>query len=368
MAIQSKRLTSIDALRGFDMLLIAGGGSFVFRMLDDSGWEWAKIVVKQMEHVTWNGFVFWDFIMPLFLFIAGVSLAFSINSALEKGMKKSEIYKKAFKRSVILIILGIVYKNAPLNIWDPEHIRYGSVLGRIGIALFVTTLLYLNFSWQKRLLWVGGILLTYYAALFLIPVPGFGAGDLSLEGNLVGWFDRAFMPGRLLQGTYDQLAILTQFPALCVTVMGAWAGDILRKSDTKQLVKVKWMVIIGISAIILGILWGLHFPINKRLWSSSFVLLTSGMAFIVLSLFYWIIDIKGYKKWSFFFVVIGMNSLLVYYAYRFINFSFTSKLLFSGFYDILPDKWHPTLQAAGALTLVWLLLYFLYKKKVFFKV
>jgi len=368
MDIQSKRLTSIDALRGFDMLLIAGGGSFIFRMLNDSGWEWAQAVVKQMEHVTWNGFVFWDFIFPLFLFISGVSLVFSLNKALETGVKKSEIYKKVFKRSLILIILGIVYKNAPLNIWDPEHIRFVSVLGRIGIALFVTTLLYLNFSWQKRLIWVGGILVAYYAALFLIPVPGYGAGDLSFEGNLVGWFDRTFMPGRLTQGTYDELAILTQFSALCITVLGAWAGDILRNSDTKQMVKIKWMVIIGISAIVLGILWGLHFHINKRLWSSSFILLTSGMAFLMLSLFYWIIDIKGYKKWSFFFVVIGMNSLLVYYAYRFINFSLTSKLLFSGFYDILPDKWHPTLEAAGALTLVWLLMYFLYKKKVFFKV
>jgi predicted acyltransferase len=283
-------------------------------------------------------------------------------------MNKSEIYKKVLKRTLLLIVLGIIYKNAPLNIWDPGNIRYSSVLGRIGIALFGTSLLYLNFSWQKRLLWVAGILTAYYAALFLIPVPGYGAGDLSFEGNLVGWFDRSFMPGRLVQGTYDENAILTQFPALCITVLGAWAGDILRNTAIKQMIKIKWMVLIGFSLIGLGLLWGLHFPINKRLWSSSFILLTSGMGFLFLSIFYWLIDIKGYKKWAFFFIVIGMNSLAVYYVYHFIEFYYSSNLLFSGFYSISPEKWHPAFEAFGALTLVWLLMYFLYKKKIFFKV
>jgi len=368
MAVISKRLASIDALRGFDMLLIAGGGSFVFHFLEASGWKWAETVLIQMEHTTWNGFTFWDFIMPLFLFISGVSVAFSLNKALEIGMTKPEIYKKVIKRTILLILLGIVYKNAPLNIWDPAQIRYSSVLGRIGIAVFATSVLYLNFSWQKRILWVAGILIAYYGALFLIPVPGYGAGDLSFEGNLVGWFDRTFMPGRLVQGTYDQNAILTQFPALCITVLGAWAGDILRNSDIKQMMKIKQMVLIGGSLIALGLFWGLHFPINKRLWSSSFILLTSGMGFLAISLFYWIIDIKGYKKWSFFFIVIGMNSLAVYYAYHFIDFNYTSKLLFSGIYSIFPENWHSTFQSMGGLALVWSLLYFLYKKKVFVKV
>ena len=364
----SKRLASIDALRGFDMLLIAGGGSFIIKMLESSDWSWAEIVLKQMKHVSWNGFTFWDFIFPLFLFISGVSLSFSINSSKEKGMSKSEIIKKVSKRALILIILGIIYKNSPLNIWDPAHIRYGSVLGRIGIALFFTTLLYLNFSGQKRLFWVAGILLGYYALLFLVPVPGYGAGDLSIEGNLVGWFDRSFMPGRLLQGIYDENAILTQFPALCITILGSWAGDILRKKDIRELVKVKYLVLIGTSAMALGLLWGMHFPINKHLWTSSFILLTSGMGFIFLSIFYLIIDVLGYKKWSFFFVVIGMNSLIIYYAYHFINFRYTSNLLFSGLYSVFQEKWHPAFEAFGALILVWLFLYFLYKKKLFLKI
>ena len=170
-----------------------------------------------------SGFTFYDFIFPLFLFLAGVSLAFSLNKGLEKGMDKRELYRKSARRMLILIVLGIIYKNAPLPLFEPSQIRLGSVLGRIGFAGFITTLIYLNFSMRNRLLWVGGILLTYYAALFLIPVPGYGAGDLSFEGNLVGWIDRTFMPGRLLQKTYDELAILTQFPALCLTLLGAFS-------------------------------------------------------------------------------------------------------------------------------------------------
>ena len=366
--MKSERLASIDALRGFDMLLIAGGGSFVYRLLEHSGWSWADTILVQMAHIPWDGFTFWDFIMPLFLFISGVSMTFSLNKALDMGMTKSEVIKKVLKRAFLLIILGIIYKNSPMNIFDPANIRYGSVLGRIGIAISATAILYLNFSWQKRLMWVAGILIGYYAAIFLIPVPGYGAGDLSKEGNLVAWFDQTFMPGRLLQGTFDQLALLTQIPALCITVLGAWAGDILRKTDTKEMTKIKWLIIIGITTIGLGLLWGLHFPINKRMWSSSFILLTSGMSFLALSLFYWLIDIKGYKKWAYFFVVIGVNSLFIYYAFRFIDFYHSSNLLFSGIYGIAAEKWHPAFEAFGALMLVWILLYFLYKKKIFFKV
>lgn len=223
----SQRLLSIDALRGFDMLLIAGGGTFIVRMQGKTDLAWVDALSVQMTHPAWNGFTFYDFIFPLFLFISGVSLSFSIRKSERIGLTKSAIYKKAFIRMVVLIGLGIIYKNAPVPFFEPSEIRVVSVLGRIGIATFFTTLLFVNYNWLQRLYWVGGILLAYFAALFLIPVPGYGAGDLSFEGNLVGWFDRTFLPGRLLQGTYDELGLLTQLPALCLTVLGAWAGELL---------------------------------------------------------------------------------------------------------------------------------------------
>lgn len=365
--LNTQRLTSIDALRGFDMLMISGAGSFIALLGGKTGLPWMDALAAQFEHPAWNGFTFYDFIFPLFLFIAGVSLSFSLNSARRKGIPKVDLYKKAGKRMLILIGLGILYKNAPIPFFEPDQIRLGSVLGRIGFAGFITTLLCLNFSARGRMLWIAGILLAYYAALFLIPVPGYGMGDLSFEGNLVGWFDRTFLPGRLLQKTYDELGLLTQFPALCLTMFGAFGGDVLRNGN-HDWQKVKKLGLLGIGGIAIGLLWGQHFPINKHLWSSSFILLTAGMAFMALALFYAIIDVLGYRKWAFFFKVIGLNSLTIYLAYRFIDFRHTSRLLFEGLYQLAAEPWQPVWQALGALLLVWLFLYLLYRNRLFLKV
>ena len=349
------------------MFFISGGGTFLILMKGKTGWPWVDTIAKQLEHVAWHGFVFYDFIFPLFLFIAGVSLSFSLSKGISTGVSKRALYKKVFVRMLLLILLGMLYKNSPFPYFEPSNIRLGSVLGRIGIACFIGGVLYLNFSKIKRIYWIGGILLSYYAALFLIPVPGYGQGDLSFEGNLVGWFDRTFLPGILRQGTYDELGLLTQLSALCITVFGTIAGDIIRSTSSENK-KTFNLVIIGTVCVLIALLWNQHFPINKRLWSSSFIMLTSGLGFLILALFYWIIDVKGYQKWTFFFKVIGLNSLTIYFAYRFINFSYTSKLLIGGLYAPLPEPWHGPINAAGALALVWLFLYILYKKRIFIKI
>jgi len=367
-APKSQRLLSIDALRGFDMFFISGGAVFLYHLQENTSWAWMDTLGAQMKHPAWNGFTFYDLIFPLFLFISGVSLSFSIYHSQIRNRTKVEIYKKALRRMVILIILGIIYKNAPLPLFEPSQIRYGSVLGRIGIACFITTLIYLNFTKLQSLLWLVGILVSYYAALFLIPVPGFGAGDLSFEGNLVGWVDRHFMPGRLLQGTYDELAILTQFPALCLTMMGTWAGDLLREQTYKSSKKLQILILGGGVAIGIGLAWGLHFPINKHLWSSSFILLTGGLSCLMLALFYGLIDVLHYKRWAFFFKVIGLNSLVIYFANSFINFEYTAKKLFGGLLNPIAEQWHSLFLSIAALGLLWGFLYLLYRNKIFVKV
>lgn len=361
------RILSLDCLRGFDMLMISGAGGFIALLENKTGWGWVDAVARQMHHAEWNGFTFEDFIFPLFLFIAGVSLVFSISKSVRLGRSKRSIYHKSFRRMIILIGLGIVYKNTPITFFDPHHIRVVSVLGRIGFATFIATLLYVNFSREKRMGWILAILLLYYAAMFLIPVPGYGKGDLSIQGNLAGWFDRTFLPGRLHDGIFDENGLLTQFPALCLTIMGTIAGDIL-KSERKEYGKILFLTVLGIISIGLGLLWGLSFPINKHLWSSSFILLTGGIAFLCLSFFYWIIDVMKYRKWTFFFRIVGLNSLTIYLVYNFVNFRYTSHKLFSGIYAIAPESWHEVFEALGALGLVWLFLYFLYRKKIFLKV
>lgn len=364
----SKRLLSIDTLRGFDMLMIAGAGAFISSLEGKTGWAWLDAFALQFEHPAWNGFAFYDFIMPLFLFIAGLSLPFSLNKGLQSGLTKPDLYKKAFKRFLILYACGILYKNAPIPFFDPSQIRFVSVLARIGFAGLVATVLYLNFSFRTRIIWIAGFLLFYYAALFLIPVPGYGAGDLSFEGNLTGWIDRTFLPGRLLQGTYDELGLFTQIPSLCLTIMGSLAGDILRRSQDSEYKRLGNLVIGGVICVAIGLLWSLHFPINKHLWTSSFIMLTGGLAFLSIGLFYWLIDILQMRRWTFFFVVIGMNSLTIYLAYRLIDFGYTSRLLLEGLYMHADEKWHPVFQNLGALGLVWVFLYVLYRLKIFIKV
>jgi predicted acyltransferase len=270
-------------------------------------------------------------------------------------------------RLLILIVLGMIDKNQPFPFFDLHQIRMGSVLGRIGLAGFVRVVLYLNLNSMKRLCVVGGILLAYYAALFLIPVPGFGAGNITFEGNLVGWFDRTFLPGRLLQVTYDELGLLTQFPAMCLTMLGVIAGEILKCEGSNEQKKFSRLLIAGIICIALGLLWSLHFPIAKRLWTSSFVLVTSGISFTLMALFYGVIDILNFKRWAFPLVVVGMNSLTIYMVYHFVDFGYTSNLLFGGLYKPLDAKWHKVLESVGALLLVWSFLLVLYRRKIFFK-
>ncbi|MEZ4905790.1 MAG: DUF5009 domain-containing protein [Spirosomataceae bacterium] len=365
-SISSGRLASLDALRGFDMLMISGGGAFLSLLGGKTGISFIDAVANQFYHPDWHGFTFYDFIFPLFLFMAGTSLSLSLKSGLSKGVSKAALAKKVFKRMVILIICGIFYKNAPVDFFDPAHIRYGSVLGRIGIATFIVAMLYMNLPWQWLVYLALAVLVAYFAILMLIPAPGYSAGDLSFEGNLVGWVDRTIMPGKLKQKTYDELAISTQLPATCLTIFGCLAGDLLQKSNTvnQKLMQLSLMGVIGIAT---GLLWSVVFPINKHLWSSSFILLTAGMSFLMVVLFYWVIDVMKFTRWAFFLKVIGMNSLVIYLACRFVDFGESSRLLFSGLYGHLDQKWHEVFNALGGLILVWLVLYVLYRHKIFVK-
>jgi len=366
---KSVRLLSIDALRGFDMLLIAGGGTFLTLMEGSTSYPWVDFIARQMHHATWNEHIkFYDLIFPIFLFLAGASLTFSLNKELALGRKKKDLYLKAFWRTVIFIGIDIVYKNPGISFFEPSNIRYLGILGRIGITGFFTTLIYLNCPKYSRSIWIAAILLLYYAALFLIPVPGYGAGDLSsMESNFVGWFDRSLLPGRLVNKIYDENGLAATFPALCLTILGSIAGDILQ-SDRQGRKKTGILLLYGLGCLAIGHIWGLHFRISRHLWTSSFILVSGGWAFLFMAVFYWVIDVMKYQKWAFFLKVIGMNSLATYLLYYFIDFYYTSNLMFYGLYAPLPEQWQKVFEAVGALVLVWLTLYLMYRKKIFLKV
>jgi len=310
---KQERLLSLDALRGFDMLWISGGSYLIIALAALTGWPVMNWAAEQMDHVPWEGFRFFDMIFPLFLFIAGVSMPFSIVKRKQRGESMKKIYMHLLKRLVILILLGLLY-NGILQM-DYEKPRYASVLARIGLAWFFAAIIVLNTSTRGQVIWFLGILLSYWAVMKLIPVPGFGAGVLTPEGNLAAFIDQKLLPGSMCCYTYgDNEGILSTIPAICTALMGALTGHLLISGNGKLTGFRKAMILVGtgIVSLLLAKLWNLSFPIIKNLWTSSFVLFAGGWSLILLGVFYLVIDVWKLKKWAFPFVVIGLNSITIY--------------------------------------------------------
>ena len=365
----SKRLESLDALRGFDMLLIIGGTSLITSFINAMQWDSLSWLTDQFRHVPWHGLTFEDVIFPLFLFMVGVSMVYSVSSSQKKGLSKKEIYLKAFKRMILLSVLGIIYKNRPLH-FDWGEIRYVSVLGRIGVTGFLATLILLNTtSWRGIVYWLTGILIFYWLALLFIPVPGYGAGDLSMEGNMATHINSIIVPGRMVSGNgiYDENGFFQHIPATGLVLMGTLAASILRNQWLESR-KIIGLIGAGVIAIIVGVLWNFHFPINKHLWSSSFILVSGGISFLFMALFYGVIDVWGFKKWAFPFKVIGLNSIFIYMASGLIDFGYTSRYLLNGFILMSGEDWQRFIIQLGVLLLEFGVLYFMYRKRIFIKV
>ncbi|MFW5656208.1 MAG: acyltransferase family protein [Bacteroidota bacterium] len=366
---KSERLESLDALRGFDMLWISGGGGLIFALQKASEWKFFDWAAHHMEHVEWHGFAFYDMIFPLFLFIAGVSMPFSIQKRLSRGGSRRSIYNHAFRRLFLLILLGLLYNG--LLQFDWENMRYASVLGRIGIAWFFATIIVMNANLKWQIIWFWGILIVYWLLMMFVPVPGYGAGVLTVEGSLAGYIDRILVPGRLYLEVHDPEGLFSSIPAISTALMGALTGSFL-KHTSKQFTKFRkgiTLALAGLAAVGLGMLWDLHFPINKNLWTSSFVLFAGGWSLILLSIFYLIIDVWGFRKWAFFFKVIGLNSITIYMVqWNLINFQTANNFLFGGLIDAFNPPLRAVIASLGYITCMWLFLYILYKKKIFLKV
>lgn len=364
-----KRLQSIDALRGFDMLWISGGQKIIYALMFVTGWPAFKWLHGQMEHVKWEGFAFEDLIFPLFLFLAGVSMPFSFAKRKQKGHSKSKIYRHAFIRMVLLVLLGLFY-NRILQ-FDAQHFRLPSVLARIGIAWFLAAIIYLNASLRWQLLWFWGLLIGYCMLMLWVPVPGYGAGVLTPEGNLAGYIDRSLLPGKLYLGVMDPEGVLSTIPAVSTALLGVFAGQFLRlkKELFSQHRKAYLLMAAGVLSLLMGWAWGLFFPIIKNLWTSSFTLYAGGWSLLFLGFFYLVIDVWGFRKWAFFFVVIGMNPITIYLVqYRIIQFDVVRDTFLGGLIRWSPPGLQQMLIAIGYVSCVWLFLYLLYRRKIFLKV
>jgi predicted acyltransferase len=359
------RLLSLDALRGFDMLWIIGGSGVISALAEYSDSGWLKALAVQMTHVTWNGFHFYDLIFPLFMFISGIAIPFSVKSALAKDPSKGKLVLKFFKRMVILIILGILYNGAFHDGFS--NARYASVLGQIGVAYFFASVIYIfSGSVKATLYWIAGILAGVSVMQLFVPVPGFGAGVFTPEGSMNGYIDRLYLPGRLtyFNGIFDALGLLSIVSAIGITMMGIIAGKILQEKSFTEYRKTGILALIGIVLIPVAVLLSPVYPIIKVCWTTTYNLLAGGISFLLIALFYLVIDVWGYQKWSFFFRIIGM------FIYLFTRIVPVGNIVgfFTGWIVTPMGDVGGVIAVLFNIAAEWLLLYYMYKKNIFVKV
>ncbi|MGB3210587.1 MAG: DUF5009 domain-containing protein [Desulforhopalus sp.] len=360
---KNERLFSLDTLRGFDMFWITGGGELFAYIGKITGAEW---ITLQMDHAEWIGFHLYDLIFPLFMFLSGVAIPYAIVSKLEKGLPRKPMVTKVFKRMVLLVLLGIIYNKGLQG--DLADIRFASVLGQIGVAYFIASMIIMyTSSLKSRVLWLLAILSAVAFLQLLVPVPGFGAGVLTPQGSINGFVDRLLLPGELFAGTYDPEGLLCIVSATGITLMGTFAGNILRVKQFTEWEKIGLMSTAGLVLIIIAIAISPFYPIIKKCWTGSFVLLTGGISFLLMALFFMLIDVLLWKRWSFYFRVIGMNSIFIFLFVRFVNINIliTNMLSWSTTFH---GEAIELFSIIGKITFIWGLLYCMYKKEIFLKI
>ncbi len=360
-----KRKESVDAFRGFTILGM---------ILVNSPGSWDH-VYKPLLHAKWNGSSLADLVFPFFLFIVGVSIVLAYTKYLQKGISKKLLLRKAFLRMIILFSIGILLNIIMSNF---REIRIPGVLQRIAVVYFVCSLLFLYAG--KRLIISLSllILLGYWFILLWIPPPGQTESILEPGMNIVNWVDSKLIPGKLYQGTWDPEGILSTFPAIVSSITGIIAGWILANTNDSR-IKFRNLILLGIAGILSGYAWKLIFPLNKNLWTSSYVLFTSGLAFLLLVLFELFIKTGKLRKWMMPFIIPGSNALtiyifhiLLYYPLSVITFRYfpgvqTSFMnLFSGIGVSL--KLASLLWAIVYVLLCLIPAWILYRKKIFLKV
>lgn len=363
----TQRLYSLDALRGFDMFWIMGGEEIVHALAKITGSPFMEAISNQLTHPDWHGFHFYDLIFPLFLFLAGVATPYSLGKEMEKGKTKDQLLFRVIKRGLILVVLGVIHNNG-LELRPLSEIRFGSVLGRIGLAYMFANIIYLYTKQRGQIIWFCALLIGYWFLLLFNSAPGFPKGDLTMEGNFASYLDRLILPGKLYLGIHDPEGLISTIPAIATGLLGIYAGNLLKNSPVTKERKALQLTIMGIVAIVLAQIWNLVFPINKNLWSSSFVLHVGGLSLLLLALFYFIIDIRGFRRWAFFFTIIGMNSILIYMSGAFINWRYTTNGIFEWLIQLVGEPLNILVFALCYIAVKWTFLYFLYRKNVFLRV
>jgi predicted acyltransferase len=366
--IPRERLVSLDALRGFDMFWIIGGGVILGGLAEGLQSQWLnQVIVPHTEHVPWEGFVAWDLIMPLFLFVVGTAMPFSIAKRLGQGQSKSRLYMHILYRVIVLWILGMVVQGRLLR-YDLSELRlYSNTLQAIAAGYLIASILLLNLRVVWQTVATVALLLLYWGLLVLVPVPGFGAGQLTADGNLAIYIDKLIL-GPYQDGT-SYTWILSGMTFATTVMLGALAGQLLRTNLGKAR-KTLFLLAAGVACIYLGKWWGMIFPIIKHIWTSSMVLYAGGWSLVLLGVFYLLIDVCRLRFLAFPFVVIGTNAIFAYVAaslFMWPVFRAVATVFLGGLESRL-GIWYDATIAIGAFLVLWLILLSMYRKKIFVKI
>jgi predicted acyltransferase len=368
----TQRLMSIDALRGMDMFFIVGMEE-VFEALSKM-FPMSPSLNDRLQHAPWAGFHFYDLIFPLFAFIIGTSLVFSLSKSVATEGSGAAT-RKVLKRSLILFILGVLYYEGIGG--GIQHIRLLGVLQRLALCYCGAGLAYVwlvqpERPYRKVIALTVSLLIGYWAMLTFIPVPGFGAGNFAEGHNLTNWLDKMFLPFRKWDGDHDPEGLLSTLPAIASSLLGVLAGLLLKDPSSTPARKVRLLVVWGCAGVIAGLLWHLQFPIIKKIWTSSFVLFTAGLSSLLMAVFYYIIDIKNHRGGCRPFVWIGMNSITIYLIVRVVKLEEIAKYFVGGEIhtglENVRQGLGDLITALLALFFSFLICRFLYQRKIFLRV
>ena len=367
-AVTAPRLASLDALRGFDMLWIVGADAIGGALAGLKGGPVVQFLAGQMDHAEWVGFNFYDLIFPLFVFMVGVAIPLSLDRLVVRA-DRTVALRRVLLRGVLMYGLGLLYYGGMTEGF--AHLRLMGVLQRLAICYVGASVLYLYFKPWMLAVVCGGLLVGYWALLTFVPVPGFGPGDFARGHNLTNWIDSHYLPLRLWYGDTDPEGLLSNFPAIASCLLGVFAGRWVSDPQIASNKKWSWLVLSGIVLMAAGYWWGVQFPVIKRLWTSSFVLVAGGWSVLLLAGFYYLIEVRGWRGWAQPFVWIGSNALTIYLVSRLVSFEnlsarFVGGEITAGLNGLWPGLGGLVLALFG-ISLCIVFCRFLYVRKIFLR-
>jgi predicted acyltransferase len=358
------RLVSLDALRGFDMFWIIGADWLAHSIGKISDHPVVRLVSSQLEHKDWEGFAFYDLIFPLFVFIVGVSTVFSMEKNMAEGGRAAAV-RRILRRGLLLYLLGILYYGGLSG--SVNDIRWLGVLQRISICYVAAALAFcfLGVRWLVAL--AVALLAGYWALMTFVPVPGVPGHSFAEGSNLANYIDRTWLPGRRYDGDHDPEGILSTLPAIASCLLGVLAGIFLRRGRGTTSRKALCLAAAGAAGVASGFLWGTQFPVIKKIWTSSYVLVAGGYSCLLLAFFLWVVDGLGWRRWAMPFVWIGTNAITIYLAWNIVDFGRLSRLLVGGDVASHLGRYAEVVQASVAILLSVFALRFLYRRRVFLR-